>query len=278
MTTQVRHFEGSPRRALFVCALGLAAAAFGLGLVPGSGMPARAAGETACPNPGALGTARVLSVDTTKGLEVGTKSYPQTLPLGPKEVVLTFDDGPIGKPTEQVLAALAAECVKATFFVVGEQAAAHPALLKRIAAAGHTIGHHSMTHPIMTGLGFEAGKADIERGWRTVDRILTGRDGDRPVTPFFRFPGFAPTPELAAWLKAKSIGTFGADLWGTDWQKTTPDALLRQVLDRLDKRGGGILLLHDIHAHTAAMVPALLAELKARGYRVVHIVPAGPVS
>lgn len=238
--------------------------------------PARA-GERSCEGRSdVLGTARILAVDASGGLAVGTKSYPATLPLGPKEVVLTFDDGPIGRPTETVLAALAAECVQATFFVVGEQAAAHPALLRRIAAAGHTIAHHSMTHPIMTGLPFESARADIERGWRTVDRILTGHDGERPATPFFRFPGFAATPELSRWLAGRGVGVFGADLWGSDWQPSTPEALLARVLDRLDRRGGGILLLHDIQPHTAAMLPALLKELKARGYRIVHIVPAAP--
>lgn len=224
---------------------------------------------------GKLGTARTLTVDTTSAPRFGTKSYPSTLPLGPREVVLTFDDGPFGRTTDAVLAALDAECVKATFFVVGRQAAARPDQLRRIAAAGHTIAHHSMTHPVMTTIPFETGRADIEQGWRTVDRILYGRDGQRPVVPFFRFPGFAPTPELAAWLQDRQIATFGADFWGSDWQPTTPDALLAQVLDRLERRGGGILLLHDIHAHTAAMVPPLLTALKARGYKVVHIVP-GP--
>lgn len=227
-----------------------------------------------CPRPGALGTARVLAVDTSKGLFVGTKSYAETLPLRPKEVVLTFDDGPSGKSTEAVLAALAAECVKATFFVIGQQAAAHPALLKRIEGAGHTIAHHSMTHPIMTTLPFETGRRDIEAGWQTVDRILYGKVGPAPITPFFRFPGFAATPALADWLKDLGVGVFGTDLWGSDWNPMTPDALLAQVLARLEAKGGGIVLLHDIHAHTAAMVPRLLAELKARGYRVVHMVPA----
>lgn len=221
-----------------------------------------------------LGTARTLAVDTSRGLFVGTKSYPGTLPLGAKEIVLTFDDGPMPKTTPAVLAALSAECVKATFFVVGRQAKANPDLLRRIRDEGHTVAHHSMTHPVMTTLPHDKGRADIEAGWRAVDRILIGREDSRPATPFFRFPGFAPTPELSAWLEHEGVGVFGADLWGSDWNPTTPEALLAQVLGRLDKRGSGIVLLHDIHAHTAAMVPPLLKALKARGYRVVHIVPS----
>jgi len=228
-----------------------------------------------CPRPDALGVARVMEVAIPEGgLFVGTKSYRETLPLAPKEVVLTFDDGPAGPTTDRVLAALEAECVRATFFVVGQMAASHPDQLRRIAAKGHTIGHHSMTHVIMNTVPLNRGRADIEKGWQTVDRILVGRAEARPSTPFFRFPGFAPTKELSSWLAAEGVGVFGADFWGSDWTKITSEALLTQVLGRLEEKQGGILLLHDIHAHTAAMVPALLRELKARGYRVVHIVPA----
>ena len=232
-----------------------------------------AAGE--CPRPEALGTSRVMEVAIPEGgLFVGTKSYRDTLPLAPMEVVLTFDDGPAGRTTDRVLAALEAECVKATFFVVGRMAAARPEQLRRIDAAGHTVGHHSMTHVIMNTVPHERGRTDIEQGWETVDRILVGRAAAWPATPFFRFPGFAPTRALASWLADGRVGVFGADFWGSDWTKITSDALLAQVLHRLEERKGGIMLLHDIHAHTADMVPRLLAEMKARGYRVVHIVPA----
>lgn len=236
---------------------------------------ADAATAAPCPRAGTLGVARVLPVAPgPEGLFVGTKSYRETLPLGDHEIVLTFDDGPAGKTTDAVLAALEAQCVKATFFVVGEMAAAHPDQLRRMAAAGHTIAHHSMTHPIMTRIAAERGLADVEKGFETVDRILTGAHGSRPATPFFRYPGFAPTKPIDAMLIEKRIGVFGADFWGSDWEKTTPEALLAQVMGRIEARGSGILLLHDIHAHTAAMVPPLLAALAERGWKVVHIVPA----
>ena len=233
------------------------------------------ASAAACPRTQALGTSRVMEVGVPeRGLFVGTKSYRETLPLAPKEVVLTFDDGPAGKTTDQVLAALEAECVQATFFVVGQMAAARPDQLRRIQAAGHTVGHHSMTHVIMNTVPDATARADIAKGWQTVDRILAGKAGEFPATPFFRFPGFAPTKALSAWLAEHRVGVFGADLWGADWTPITSDALLAQVLGRLEARQGGIVLLHDIHAHTAAMVPRLLVEMKARGYRVVHMVPA----
>ena len=233
-----------------------------------------------CPREGMLGVERVLPVEIpAEGLMVGTKSHPTTLPLGPREIVLTFDDGPSGLVTDAVLAALEVECVKATFFVVGQMAAAHPDQLRRMAAAGHTIAHHSMTHVIMNTVSHAQGLADVEKGWQTVDRILAdGGTPQRPATPFFRYPGFARTKALDAVFTERRIGMFGADFWGSDWNPTTSEALLKQVLGRIEERGSGILLLHDIHAHTAAMVPALLSELKARGWKVVHIVPAERVA
>ncbi len=73
-----------------------------------------------CPgNPAALGTARVLAIDTAQTGQVGRKQFPQTLPLASKEVVLTFDDGPLPGATDRVLAALQHECVHATFFMLG---------------------------------------------------------------------------------------------------------------------------------------------------------------
>ena len=73
------------------------------------------------------------------------------LPLADREVVLTFDDGPVPRYTNQILDILAAQCAKATFFLVGEMARAHPSTVRRIFAEGHTIGTHSEDHPVRFG-------------------------------------------------------------------------------------------------------------------------------
>jgi peptidoglycan/xylan/chitin deacetylase (PgdA/CDA1 family) len=87
-----------------------------------------------CPRKGTLGTSRILSVDAATTPRVGLKNFPQTLPLEDHEVVLTFDDGPWPPTTPRVLVALAQECVRATFFLIGKPASEHPALVRRIAA------------------------------------------------------------------------------------------------------------------------------------------------
>src|ERR1700710_526965 len=99
-----------------------------------------------CPRKGTLGTSRILAVDAATTPRVGLKNFPQTLPLEDHEVVLTFDDGPWPPTTPKVLAALASECVRATFFLIGKPASEHPDLARRHAAEGHAIGHHTWLH------------------------------------------------------------------------------------------------------------------------------------
>jgi len=232
-------------------------------------------GAQACAGrPDALGTARVLEVPA--GVRVGTKSFPDTLPLARGEVVLTFDDGPAGRTTSAVLDALKAECVQATFFVIGANARAQPQLVRRIVQEGHTLAHHSRTHPDATlaGLPFDAAVREIEAGLVDDEQAAYGTAPATPRVPFFRFPGFAATPALLDYLERRGISVFGADLWASDWNKMTPEQELSLVMSRLDARGGGIILFHDTKSYTAAMIPAFLRALAVGGYRVVHIVPA----
>jgi peptidoglycan/xylan/chitin deacetylase (PgdA/CDA1 family) len=189
-------------------------------------------------------------------------------------VVLTFDDGPWPGTTERVLAALAHECVHATFFMLGRNAAAHPALAKRVLAEGHTVAHHSYRHPLLNRMSLERAEAEIDLGIAAVEAAVYGEPGGPPRTPFFRFPGFAASPALLERLKARGIAVFGADLWPGDWKPMTPQRERVLLLRRLTAAGGGILLLHDTQDKTAAMLPELLRELKRRDYRVVHVVPA----
>src|SRR5258708_10190809 len=163
-----------------------------------------------CPgNPDALSTSRVIRVDAGTTPRVGRKHFPVTLPLADKEVVLTFDDGPRPGTTSAVLNALRRECVLATFFLVGRNAAAHPELARRELAEGHTVAHHSFPHPLLHRLKPDAAEAEIDRGLASVHTALSGRATQQPRTPFFRFPGFASTPYLLNRLAARNIVVFG---------------------------------------------------------------------
>ncbi len=228
-----------------------------------------------CPgNPNALGTERVLAVDAKTTPRVGRKEFPSTLPLGPKELVLTFDDGPWPGTTPRVLNALKHECVRATFFLVGRNTREHPELARRALAEGHSIGHHSYSHPLLNRMKAARAEAEINRGIAEDEFALYGVRRTDAATPFFRFPGFAASPALLDWLNRRGIVVFGADVWASDWLPMTPERELHLILSRIERIGRGIVLLHDIKSQTAAMLPALLRELKRHGYRIVHVVPA----
>ncbi|MFB9265628.1 polysaccharide deacetylase family protein [Bradyrhizobium erythrophlei] len=226
-----------------------------------------------CPRQDALGTSRVLTVDPATYQRVGTKSFPQTLPLEDHEVVLTFDDGPSPPATRTILAALSAECVRATFFMVGRSASEHPELVRRIASLGHTVGHHSWSHPNLAHLTPDKAEADIDKGISAVEAALHGTAGTTPGTPFFRFPYFESTPHLLERMEKRDIAVFGADFWASDWEPMTPEQQLKLLTDRLEIARKGIILLHDPKAQTAAMLPPFLRYLREHHYRVVHIVP-----
>lgn len=225
--------------------------------------------------PDALGTARVLDVSAHDTPRVGRKHFPATLPLGRKEVVLTFDDGPWPDTTRKVLEALKRECVRATFFLLGRNAEQFPAVARRILADGHTVAHHTYSHKILSRLPIELAEKEINSGIEEDDYAVYGQRRADPVTPFFRFPGFASTPELLDRLNRRGIVVFGADVWASDWNPMTPQDELNLILGRIDASGGGIVLFHDTKMQTALMMPEFLRELKRRGYSVVHVVPAG---
>lgn len=227
-----------------------------------------------CPgNPDALGTSRTLTISPAEFARIGSMQYAQTLPLGDHEVVITFDDGPIPPYTNAVLDTLAAQCVKATYFLVGEMARAYPSIVRRIYNAGHTIGTHSQNHPYrFQRLSTQNAERQVESGIELVDAAL----GDpKALSPFFRIPGLGRTNAIEDYLASKSLVTWSADVVADDWKHIGAREIVRRAMHRLEEKGRGILLLHDIHPATALALPALLKELKERGYRVVQVVAAG---
>jgi peptidoglycan/xylan/chitin deacetylase (PgdA/CDA1 family) len=228
-----------------------------------------------CPgNPDALGTSRVLSISPGDFPRIGVLQYKQTLPLEDHEVVLTFDDGPIPPYSNSILDTLESECVKATYFMVGQMAQNYPSIVRRIYNAGHTIGTHSQHHPYgFQRLSMPRIEREVESGIASVDAAL----GDpKALSPFFRIPGLGRTADIEKFLADQSLVTWSADVDTNDWWRgSTAAAIVKRTMKRLNEKGRGILLMHDIHPATALALPILLKELKAAGYRVVQVVPAG---
>lgn len=261
---------GTTRSIVFAAAL---AAASGW---CGTSAAADAGNAQACPgHPGALGTSRTLAVSFDEFQQLGTLQYKQTLPLADHEVVLTFDDGPMRLLSDKALDILNSQCVKVTYFIIGEMAHYFPDIVRREYASGNTIGTHSYDHPLrFDKISDEKAQWEIDQGIASVGAAL----GDpAELAPFFRIPGLGRTKDVEAELAKRKLIVFSVDVVADDWfRHITPQQIMQRAMSRLERRGRGILLLHDIHPATVLALPGLLQALKQNGFHVVHVVPAGP--
>jgi peptidoglycan/xylan/chitin deacetylase (PgdA/CDA1 family) len=239
--------------------------------VPGAG--SKSAGK--CDNPNALGVARTVEIDTTGGPGFGFEHFRQHDFLRDKEVVLTFDDGP-WPSTPAVLKALAEECVRATFFMIGKHATYYPEIVRQVALGGHSVGSHTWSHKdLSTFKNVDEAKAEIEKAVSAVKWAM-GDQGQE--APFFRFPALRHPPELVTYLGERNIAIFSTDMDSFDFKLRKPEQVVKSVMDRLKKHGKGMVLMHDFQQATSQGVPQLLAELKASGYKIVHMKPRSYVT
>ena len=240
--------------------------------------PPAAKAIPACGNPDAIGLSRVVEIDTTGGPAFGTEHFKQYDFLRDKEVVLTFDDGPWPENTPMVLKALKDNCIKATFFEIGEHATWHPELTREVVAAGMTVGTHTWSHKDLArnpyAKDIEQAKQEIEMGVSAVRMAAAGG----PIAPFFRFPDLQQPPELMAYLGTRNIATFSTDIDTFDFKLHKPEDVIKSAMTKLAKNGKGILLMHDFQHNTAEALPELLHQLKDGGYKIVHMMPKEPVT
>ncbi len=227
--------------------------------------------STACPdNPEALGTSRVLTADPRTFPMVGRAQYRESLRLNKREVVLTFDSGPSYPYTESILKALAAECIKATFFVLGSNAVEDPEQVRRIAQDGHTIGAQTYNHVALNSLPIADARKEIDEGFAALSTALKI---DPRATRFFRAPMLELSPQIARYVVSKGMMVWGIDVDSQDWNEASEEQIVAQTMKGLEQYGGGIVALQDIQPATARALPLLIAELKRQKYKIVHVVP-----
>jgi peptidoglycan/xylan/chitin deacetylase (PgdA/CDA1 family) len=230
-----------------------------------------------CNNPDALGISRVVEIDTTGGPAFGTEHFKQYDFLREKEVVLTYDDGPWPENTPMVLKVLQEHCTKATFFEIGQHATWRPDLTRALVSAGMTVGSHTWSHKDLAknpyAKDIAEAEQEIEMGVSAVRMA-----GGGPIAPFFRFPDLQQPPELIAYLGTRNIGIFSADIDTFDFKLRKPEDVVKSAMTKLAKHGKGILLMHDFQHATAEAMPELIRQLKAGGYKIVHMVPKEPVA
>ena len=257
----------------FACAILVSASLAGGAAFAQTPGAAGAASPAKCANPDALGVSRTVEIDTTGGPGFGFEHFKQHDFLRNKEVLLTFDDGP-WPTTPKVLAALADQCVKATFFIIGKHATYYPEILKQVAEGGHTVGSHTWSHADLgrKNITPEQAREEIEKGISAVNMSLGVQSA-----PFFRFVALRHPPELVTYLGERNIAIFSTDLDSFDFKARRPEQVVKTVMTKLNKFGKGIVLMHDFQTQTAEALPDLLKQLKDGGYKVVHMKAKGTV-
>ncbi len=179
-------------------------------------------------------------------------------------LAMTFDDGPHPRNTPRLLDMLAQRNIKATFYVVGTNARAYPAIMRRIVAEGHEIGNHTVNHGNLSKMSNDKIRSELQGA---ADGIIAAT-GIPPRT--VRPPYGAITSSQKQWI----FDEFGYTtvLWSVDprdWQRPGVSVVSRRLVD--GARSGGILLAHDIHAPTIDAMPSTFDELLRRGFKFVTV-------
>lgn len=225
-----------------------------------------------CKEQGGFGPGRVVTLNARGGGEYGLVSFRNTLPLNTREVVFTFDDGPHPVRTPQILDILDRYCIKAVFFMIGDMAERSPELVREIKQRGHTIGGHTLSHPMHLGYISEPrAEAEIERGFAAVNAAA-----GEPVAPFFRFPGLGHSKRMLEYAARRNLAVWSVDVVSGDSEGASAGRMPALVMARLEKHGRGILLFHDIKKTTVDALPRIIEMLRSEGYHAAQVVPAAP--
>ncbi len=225
------------------------------GVVPAA---AQSSGATGCQAARPLGVARTIEVDAARGPRFGHQQYKDLNVLNDREVILTFDDGPLRPYTRPVLDALDAHCTRATFFMVGRMAAADPEMVKEVARRGHTVANHTWSHRNLRTANAGAQRQEIELGVSMVRRTA-----GVPIAPFFRFPYLSDPQGAQQYLAGRNIAMFSIEVDSNDYRTKDPQIVHRNVMNQLVAQGKGIILFHDIQPSTAGALRRLLDDLAA---------------
>jgi len=179
-------------------------------------------------------------------------------------IAMTFDDGPSPETTPRLLDILKQRNIKATFFMIGQNAERNPAIVKRILAEGHEIGNHSWTHPQLSKLSDDRVTEEINK----TQNAIKDASGYTPV--LMRPPYGAITARQKDWIE-KQFG-LNVIIWSVDpfdWKRPGASVIEERIL--AGARPGAIVLSHDIHKQTVDAMPATLDALAAKGFKFVTV-------
>ena len=215
---------------------------------------------------GAIANRVPLNFDVPKNFQAKTiKDAP--VPVSEKVIALTFDDGPWPETTEQILATLKQENVKATFYMVGQPLKSFPEIGKKVLADGHVIANHTLHHWYKQMSPLVA-QREIEDTAKIIKEVLNVE------TDYFRPPGGVLTNGLVAYAETQnqSVNMWSVDSGDSNPKRPSSEAILATIL--AGATPGGIVLMHDgggSHGNTAKAVPQIIANLRAQGYKFVTV-------
>lgn len=186
-----------------------------------------------------------------------------------KNIALTFDDGPDERFTPQVLDVLKAHGVKATFFLLGKKAEAHPAIVKRIIQEGHVIGNHSYRHPLFTKITVTQFAEEVEQ----TEEVLNRLTGYRPK--LLRPPYGEIDEEQLQWAHSHGYMIVNWNVDSLDWKNLGEQQVSGNILGHT--KAGAIVLQHSAGGNsqdlsgTVKALPAVIARLREQGYGLVTV-------
>ena len=178
-------------------------------------------------------------------------------------IALTFDDGPHHKFTKEIFEILEAEKIKATFFSVGLKLEAKPEIVKLGIEKGHTYGSHSYDHSNLAKQSLRKAKKNIKKGIDVLENL------SNQAHVFFRFPYGSKNSRLKKYVKNYPLADFFWSIDTEDWKLRNPEELYNSVVNQINQKQSGIILFHDIQPQTRAILPSLIGNLKAAGYKFV---------
>jgi peptidoglycan/xylan/chitin deacetylase (PgdA/CDA1 family) len=179
-------------------------------------------------------------------------------------IAMTFDDGPSEKLTPELLDILKAHQIRATFFVIGQNAERAPEILQRAVREGHEIGNHSWSHPAFGKMSDAAVRGEIQK----TDDAIKAAIGHSPV--LLRPPYGSITAREKQWIH-NEFG-YRIILWDVDpldWKRPGPSVVMHRIVS--ETRPGSIILSHDIHPGTIKAMPETFDQLQAKGFKFVTV-------
>jgi peptidoglycan/xylan/chitin deacetylase (PgdA/CDA1 family) len=196
-----------------------------------------------------------------------------TAPRASKQIALTYDDGPNDRHTQDLLAVLAKHNVVATFFMIGRYVRERPEIARAAAAAGHVIGNHTFTHPLLTLLSQAQTRAELSSCHQALEHTIGVHSA------LFRPPFGGRRPATLRIARALGLDPIMWNVTGYDWNAPPASVIEKKVVRQVDAAKGGIVLLHDgghralgaDRAQTVIATDNLIRRYKDQGFTFVSV-------